>query len=253
MRAILIERDYKGSFERYALTIHEFKTRFADELSEGMPAPYPEAQTWTLSPLVHMWYMEAETESPFWETFFTDMAWGLSDTDIIDNNYAEVRIDFMNVLASELPLIVRADKMLDDIYQVKDGKSLAYEIETLRYFRDWGLELNKHETYTFAKKIGDLYLHTFAPLLSAEYIDALCILLSEGIIATRNLDLPEINAERMKEFLMRCDMDTFSSIVEHVALRNQIFYAPDNEVLMSENLEKAYDAMEKFIGDDGGK
>jgi hypothetical protein len=52
---------------------------------------------------------------------------------------------------------------------------------------------------------------------------------------------------------MRCDMDTFSSIVEHVALRNQIFYAPDNEVLMSENLEKVYDTMEKFIGDDGGK
>lgn len=253
MKAILIERDYKGSFERYALTLHEFETKFADELLEGMPAPFPEAQSWTLSPLVHMWYIEAETESPFWETFFTDMAWGLSDTDIININYAEVRIDLMNDLVSELPLIVRADKMLDDIYQVKDGKSLAYEIETLRYFRGWGLELNKHETYAFAKKIGDLYLYTSAPLLSAEYIDALCVLLSEGVAKTRNLNLPEISADRMKEFLMCCDMDTFSNILEYVALCNQNFYAPDNEELMIKNFEMAYDVMERFIGDNGGK
>ena len=102
MKAILIERDYKGQFERYALTCSEFEAEFAGEISEGMPTPCDIGQSWTLQPLVHIWYKETEIGSEEWDVFFTDMTWGLSHTDIANSNLAYIRTDFMGALYLEV-------------------------------------------------------------------------------------------------------------------------------------------------------
>ena len=75
--AIIIEEDYKGHYERYALTREDFADAFPDS-----PAPTREWESDTLRPLVHICYTETEINSPLWETFFTDMTWELPDSDI---------------------------------------------------------------------------------------------------------------------------------------------------------------------------
>lgn len=93
-KAILIEEDYKGSYERYALTPEEFNNEFAPCLAEGMPHPSVEGESWTLRPLVHMWYEETTIGSESWNNFFTDMEFGLPESDIENGNLAYIREDF---------------------------------------------------------------------------------------------------------------------------------------------------------------
>lgn len=83
--AIIIEKDYKGYFIRYALTQKDFTRRFPD-----FPAPTRVWESDTLRPLVHISYTETELNSPLWKTFFTDMAWELPESDIESGNLAYV-------------------------------------------------------------------------------------------------------------------------------------------------------------------
>ena len=101
-KAILIEMDYKGSYGRYALTPEEFRAEFAEELSGGMAEP-GEEESFTLSPMVHMWYKEAEIGGELWENFFTDMEEGLPESDIENGNLAYISMDDMKSLKKYLP------------------------------------------------------------------------------------------------------------------------------------------------------
>lgn len=83
--AIIIEEDYKGFYERFALTHEDFADTFPDS-----PAPTRDWGSDTLRPLVHISYTETEIDSPLWKTFFTDMAWELPDSDIEKGNLAYV-------------------------------------------------------------------------------------------------------------------------------------------------------------------
>ena len=86
-RVFLIERDYKGFFERFALTRKQFIEEFGFEPKE--------CDTETIKPLVHIWYCETAVESGMWNIFFTDMSYGLSDSDLESNNMAYIRLDLM--------------------------------------------------------------------------------------------------------------------------------------------------------------
>ena len=88
--AVLCELDNKAYYERYALTPEEFSNMFADRIAKGMPLPRDKGDSWTLRPMVHIWYRTAEVNSPDWETFFTDMADGIPDSDIECGNLAYV-------------------------------------------------------------------------------------------------------------------------------------------------------------------
>ena len=72
MKAVIIERDYKGIFERYALPRDTFVQWYPDSA-----APTEDSNTDTISPLVHLWYQVVEVGGEMWSTFFTDMTWGL--------------------------------------------------------------------------------------------------------------------------------------------------------------------------------
>lgn len=89
--AIIIEIDDKGYYSRYALTIDEFKQEFQNK-DPDIPDPTENGDSYTLCPLVHMWYKIVEVGDNDWNTFFTDMLWGLPETDIETNNEAYIEL-----------------------------------------------------------------------------------------------------------------------------------------------------------------
>jgi len=101
MQAILVERDYKGIYERFALTSEEFKDMFP----EIEPTAHNETDTATLAPLVHIWFRTCNVGDDLWNTFFADMMWELSETDVNSGNLAYIRTDFMKPLIKYLPEI----------------------------------------------------------------------------------------------------------------------------------------------------
>ena len=96
--AILVERDYKGTYERFALTPEEFRKEFPEVFENTTNGEITETDTFTLSPLVHIWFSPTVVNSRMWKKFFTSMTWGLPSIDVECGNLAYVRIDFMKSL-----------------------------------------------------------------------------------------------------------------------------------------------------------
>lgn len=101
-RAILVERDYKGEYERFALTPEEFEKEFPETVAKGA-WPVHEADTDTIAPLVHIWFAPCVVGDAAWIEHFTDMEQGLPPSDIENGNLAYVREDFMQSLKKYLP------------------------------------------------------------------------------------------------------------------------------------------------------
>ena len=64
--AILIERDYKGEYERFALTPEEFKEEFPETVAKGT-WPIVESGTDTIAPLVHIWFEPCTVGDDNWQ------------------------------------------------------------------------------------------------------------------------------------------------------------------------------------------
>ena len=92
-KAVIIEIDYKGSYERFALTPDEFSEVFKCYIPRGMSKPAREGSTFTFRPLVHAWYMLTEVGSLTWNEFFTEMACGLPESDAHSGNHAYISLD----------------------------------------------------------------------------------------------------------------------------------------------------------------
>lgn len=105
IEAVIIENDYKGSFRRYALTLTEFEKEFAAQLAVDMPMPSEEAQSYTLRPMVHLWYKKtlAGPDNKEWVRFFRDLTDGLSESDISNGNAAYIAEEQMKSLIKYLP------------------------------------------------------------------------------------------------------------------------------------------------------
>jgi len=99
--AILVERDYKGVYERFALTPEEFSSQFPDLSKKSLPAV--EAKTYTISPLVHIWFEPCVVGDAAWQRHFTDMKWGIPDSDITAGNLAYIREDMCGELQKYVP------------------------------------------------------------------------------------------------------------------------------------------------------
>lgn len=104
-KAILVERDYKGEYERFALTPEEFTAEYG-EFMASQGAPIMVWDNITIKPMVHISCSLASVGSEKWERFFSDMADGLSESDIKNGNLAEIRYDFMQSLKKYLPVTV---------------------------------------------------------------------------------------------------------------------------------------------------
>ena len=115
---VLVELDYKGSDNRYALTIEEFSEEFGPRLKEDMPGPSEQSTSYTLRPTVHVWYELAEVGSPHWEKFFTDMEDGLPESDIKEGNLAHIDFEDLRSLA---------DVVIDTALHRNEIEILSYE------------------------------------------------------------------------------------------------------------------------------
>ena len=101
--AVLIEVDRKGYLQRYALTPKEFRETFAERLGTDMPTSQDKWQIYELRPMVQLWYCNATVGDELWNTFFTDMEYGLSEGDITAGNMAYIEHGEMKELSQYLP------------------------------------------------------------------------------------------------------------------------------------------------------
>lgn len=95
-KAILVERDYKGEYERFALTPEEFQKEFPETYRKF--GPITKADSDTLRPLVHIWFQPCTVNDHNWEKFFTDMQDGLYESDIDQGVRAYIRWDLFGEL-----------------------------------------------------------------------------------------------------------------------------------------------------------
>lgn len=99
--AILVERDYKGEYERFALTEEEFQREFPETYAHF--GPIEKSDTDTLRPLVHIWFCPCFVGDEVWNRFFTDMSDGLPNSDIESGNLATVNKNLFGALLCYLP------------------------------------------------------------------------------------------------------------------------------------------------------
>lgn len=109
-KAILVERDYKGEYERFALTPDEFREAFCERSSDRNDLSLDTSGTFTVSPLVHISYQPCVVGDGIWQLHFHDMAWGLPESDIENGNLAFVRPDKMLSLKQYLPEDIVSEK-----------------------------------------------------------------------------------------------------------------------------------------------
>ena len=91
---VLVERDYDGQYERFALSVEEFKQEFLEHYPD-MIKPSEEPEAYTITSLVYIWYQLSPVGDGLWNTFFSDMTWGLPIRDIKNRNFACIREDLM--------------------------------------------------------------------------------------------------------------------------------------------------------------
>lgn len=101
--AIIIQLDYKANYKRYALTPEEFRNEFSERLAEDMPYPSEEAESYTLRPMVHIWYQKVIVGDDAWIKFFADMEDGLAEGDIRNRNLAYIDESEMKSLSKYVP------------------------------------------------------------------------------------------------------------------------------------------------------
>ena len=111
MKAVIIDEDYKGSYSRYALTQQEFREIVQHDCPDA-PNPAEEGDSYTVRPLVHLWYQLVEIGNKKWDEFFTDMEWGLPESDIENGNPAYISYGRCHVLRDTVARTVkRAERM----------------------------------------------------------------------------------------------------------------------------------------------
>lgn len=116
VKAVLVEMDYKGYYERFALTPEEFEKEFPETYKhfgpfngvvntlekDGALSSFEHSDSDTLRPMVHIWFCSTDVGSEVWENFFTDMEWGLPESDIESGNLAYIDHNQMQSLSKYL-------------------------------------------------------------------------------------------------------------------------------------------------------
>ena len=100
IKAVLVEMDYKGYYERFALTPEEFEKEFPETFERF--GPIEESNSDTLKPFVHIWFKSCVVGDGAWDRHFTDMADGLPESDIESGNLAYIDYNQMQSLTKYL-------------------------------------------------------------------------------------------------------------------------------------------------------
>lgn len=125
IKAVLVEMDYKGYYERFALTPEEFEKEFPETFKNF--GPIHEENSDTLRPMVHIWFEPCVVGDGAWERHFTDMEDGLPESDIEVGNLAYIDYNQMQSLKKYLP---DEELSLDDkIAEAKEFSSAGVKNE----------------------------------------------------------------------------------------------------------------------------
>jgi len=108
-KVMLVERDYKGIYERYALTFDEFAMEYPVLWSDIKQKKSILQDSYTEQPLVHIWYCPTSVGSTEWIRFFTDMSWGMSESDIEQKNFASIRLDLAQSLRNDIANMIKEE------------------------------------------------------------------------------------------------------------------------------------------------
>ena len=127
IKAILVERDYKGEYERFALTPEEFEKEFPETYKDF--GPIEESNSDTIRPLVHIWFEPCVVGDDVWHRHFNDMDWGLPESDRVSGNLAYIREDFMQSLGVYLEQTMLDIKDVPDINHSLDEKIQEANVE----------------------------------------------------------------------------------------------------------------------------
>ncbi len=93
----LVELNYKGDLIRYALTEDDFKKEYPQVDIEKIRNGDSE----TIKPLVHIWVKKTNSHSEEWVRFFSDMSYGLAESDIENGNLAYIDLNYCSVCFRE--------------------------------------------------------------------------------------------------------------------------------------------------------
>lgn len=145
----------------------------------------------------------------------------------------------------DLDITTRAALLLEETLQRPSGAEVFALANVLYSLKEDTEDLSEESRIILAQKILEATGNSVIPLLTAERIDAVRVLISEGIDPNRVPEFPETSADKMTDLLLNCDIDIFIEIVDTVALSNQSFYAPDieNLVLNQDRHQQAIDAI----------
>lgn len=125
-KAVLVERDYKGEYERFALTPKEFEREYKAFMhGEGGTVFGGKWESFTVQPLVHISALDVTVGDDSWQRFFTDMSWGLSEGDLKDGNLAYVCADKMPSLKQYLPEESLPEKKPTLDHQIQSAQQTA--------------------------------------------------------------------------------------------------------------------------------
>lgn len=126
-KAILVEMDYKASYGRFALTPDEFEKIFPDTFKTF--GPIEESNSDTLKPMVHIWFAPCVVGDSTWERHFTNMEWGLPESDIDAGNSAYVDFSSMNSLLKYVPqeaVVQFIEETVKDVVERRDWTMPKY-------------------------------------------------------------------------------------------------------------------------------
>lgn len=111
MLAVICEINSNGYYSRFALTTNEFMNEYEEYL---LRANYPREE-WSSfyfnRPDVSIDYMLVDMPSKDWERFFTDMYWGLPESDQpeFNDNPAYIDLDSCKSLRKHVAKYVKED------------------------------------------------------------------------------------------------------------------------------------------------
>lgn len=221
--AILVERNYKGELERFALTPDEFKKEFPEVAN--LSWPIEEADSHTLRPLVHIWYSPCKVGDELWNSFFTDMQWGLSEGDLKNGFEAYIREDFMGEL----------NKYLSDILNAPDSDTLRkVYVLSCKHEHNYGVSTytSLHASQAEAEAHVDIVKENcdFEEDVAGEYFDY--------EITIAELDISKLEPVKVKPNIKERKQDSLDEIIQDASQRKRNFNTDKEFKMKDTSLEK---------------
>lgn len=142
-------------------------------------------------------------------------------------------------------LLEEATQFVKNTLQTEIGDSLLYLGNIYYNLMDYNLSESEQKLLT--KKIYLINNYSSIPLLTSERIDAIRFMLEFGISEEMVSDVINLSKELAKEFLLTCDMNTFTKLVDHVAVASREYYAPENGDADSDDIENINNAIKAIL------